>query len=75
MRSQAQDGEQGELQQAPQMSRREARPGMERRDDGKREQMRAKRAEYEQKLNGILTADQQEKWRSLRPAPRGMRRR
>ncbi len=71
----AQDGEQGELQQAPQMSRREARPGMERRDDGMREKMRAKRAEYEQKLNGILTADQQEKWRSLRPAPRGMRRR
>lgn len=75
MMSQAQDGaQQEELQQAPQMSRREGRPRLESRDDSKRGQMRAKRAEYEQKLNEILTPEQQEKWRSLRPGPRGQRR-
>ena len=75
MMAQAQDGaQQEELQQAPQMSRREGRPRLESRDDSKRGEMHAKRAEYEQKLNEILTPEQQEKLRSMRPEPRGQRR-
>ena len=46
------------------------RQRMDRRDNPQREQMRARRAEYHQKLEKILNADQLEKLHSMRPGPR-----
>ena len=78
----------GELQQAPQegvqatpkldgekvkLGEGQQRPQMERRDNPQREKMRARREEYQQKLEKVLTAEQLEKLRSMRPEPRGPR--
>jgi hypothetical protein len=65
---------QGGLQQAPRREFRRAEgQQMKRRDNPQREQMRARHQEYQQKLEKILTADQMEKLRSLRPERRGPR--